>query len=163
MGRTDVNLDDDIKEINEHASAIAKAAKRKERYIAIANTPSGPDQEADTPHDENITKIGANQEIASRDPEMTEPTSLAVIPPTSAKPKTNRLKPSQSKSSPQSDVAPSSADDPWTTDTIKIRHSKKLRLEELWLSRKLKKLTPFQKQDLLDDALTYIFEKYSVD
>jgi hypothetical protein len=75
----------------------------------------------------------------------------------------NRTKSKHTKSVPSSNAQPSSDDDPWVTQSFKLRNSKKHRIHRLSRTRELDGLVPFQKKDLLDEALDYLFEKYSDD
>lgn len=50
--------------------------------------------------------------------------------------------------------------DPWVNATFKVRDSKRQRLHKLHLTRQLEGLTPYTKQDFLDEALDYLLAKY---
>jgi len=52
------------------------------------------------------------------------------------------------------------AQDPWVNTTFKVKNSKRERLHRLHLERQLAGLTPYSKQDFLDEALDYVLAKY---
>jgi len=99
-------------------------------------------------------------------PQAKTPPELEVVEvKESVSPKTRptRTHPSAKKGKHRSPAAVTELpveDDPWVTDSIKVRHSKKRRLKDLSLRRELGRESPYQKKDLVDEAFDFIFAKY---
>lgn len=163
MGRSDVHFDDDILEINEHAQVIAEAAKRKVQQNGATKSPSVRDMDAEKAQDERPAAIAATEARTPRNLEVIDGKGEGDSLLADEKPRRDRPKSKSPKSSPSLSTSLSSGDDPWVTGSIKIRNSKKHRFHRLSRTRELEGLVPFQKKDLLDEALDYLFEKYSVD
>lgn len=161
MGKSDVKFDDDILEINEHAQAIAEAANRKQRSGSPAVRGVIPvSEEANG----NVPAISAED---GGMPERAVETIDGYEEPDAAvrDEKSRRSRPTSKspKSSPTPSQASMNQDDPWVTGSTKIRNSKKHHFHWLSRMREVKGLAPFQKKDLLDEALDYIFEKYAIE
>lgn len=163
MGRSVVNLDADMLEINEHAQAIADAVKQKEQRSAATQTLSDHNVDAESVDGENVAARLPNEARPPPKLEVVDLKEEVDSPASNDKSKRNRLKSKHSRSLPQSGSMPSSNNDPWVASSVKMRNSKKHRFHLLSRTRELEGLAPFRKQDLLDEALDYLFEKYSAD
>ena len=165
MGKSEVDLRDDIDEINEHAEAIAAAAKRKEeRATNSVQPPDVGQRHRAERRDREVTDVG-DRDNGQGPPAKRAPGLEVVEGKENGAPKNRRSRihrpPMKSKHrTPSADPQLSVEDDPWVTDSVKVRHSKKRRLKELSLRRELDRDSPFQKKDLVDEALDYIFSKY---
>ena len=164
MGKSEVDLGDDIDEINEHAEAIAAAAKRKEERVAnAARTADVSQRLTEEGRDDVATEARrtANgqcpHEISAPELEVLERKENGAPKP---RRRTDRREKKSKHGTPSADSQLSADDDPWVTDSVKVRHSKKRRLKELSLRRELDRESPYQKKDLVDEALDYIFSKY---
>ena len=165
MGKSEVDLGDEINEINKHAEAIAAAVKRKEQRETNATRPLDAE-----PRGGNAGTVrgvtGAADRGNGRRPQAEISPGLEVVegnenggPQTRRKRSYRRPKKSTHRT-PSVGPQLSEKDDPWVTDSIKVRHSNKRRLKELSLRRQLDRESPYQKKDLVDEALDYIFGKY---
>ncbi|QDV81084.1 hypothetical protein [Botrimarina mediterranea] len=73
----------------------------------------------------------------------------------------SRHKPKRTKVARATREQPSAkASDPWVNTTFKVKNSKKERLHRLHLERQLAGLTPYTKQDFIDEAIDYVLGKY---
>jgi hypothetical protein len=165
MGKSEVDLEDDIDEINEHAEVIAAAAKRLEDQGRSSTrlTASGQRKkemengDGDAQLSDNASGDGelANSALELEVLEGKENGALKT-----RRSRTYRPGKKSKHRTPSADRQLSVEDDPWVTDSVKVRHSKKRRLKELSLRRELDRDSPYQKKDLVDEALDYIFGKY---
>ena len=163
MGKSVVNLDDHILEINEDVQAIVDMAKRKEQQRAATKTLSVRNMAAEKAQDENVAAVAPGEARAPRHFEAVDGTGEVDSSVTDEKARRSRPKSRNPRSSSPPGTLSTSNDDPWVAGSIKIRNSKKSRLHRLSRTRELEGLVPFQKQDLMDEALDYLFEKYSDD
>jgi len=165
MGKSEVDLRDDIDEINEHAEAIAAAAKRKEeRATNSARPPDAGKRQSEEGRYGEVTDVG-DRDNGQGPPAKSAPELEVLEGKENGAPKIPRSRthrpPKKSKHrTPSADRQLSVDDDPGVTDSVKVRHSKKRRLKELSLRRELNRDLPYQKKDLVDEALVYIFAKY---
>lgn len=84
--------------------------------------------------------------------------SEVTLPPDSRPPRRQRQRPPATRT--DRDQVAAQRSDPWVNTTFKVRNSKKERLHRLHLERQLAGLTPYSKQDFLDEALDYLLGKY---
>ena len=165
MGKSEVDLADDIDEINEHAEVIAAAAKRLEEQGRNSTrlTASGQrkkekengDGDAQLLDDANGDGELTNSALELEIVEGKENGALKT-----RRRRTDRPGKKSKHRTPSADRQLSAEDDPWVTDSVKVLHSKKRRLKELSLRRELGRDSPYQKKDLVDEAFDYIFSKY---
>ena len=165
MGKSEVDLADDIDEINEHAEAIAAAAKRKEERGTNSVQPSDVGQRNGAEgRNREVTDVGdrgnGQGPPAPSAPELEVVEGKEIVAPKNRRSRIHRPPKTSKHRTPSADRQLSVEDDPWVTDSVKVRHSKKRRLKELSLRRELNRDSPYQKKDLVDEALDYIFGKY---
>ena len=165
MGKSEVDLADDIDEINEHAEAIAAAAKRLEDQGRNSTrlTASGQRRKEKEKSDGDaqlLDDASGDGELANSAPELEVLEGKENGALKTNRRRTDRPGKKSKHRTPSADRQLSAEDDPWVTDSVKVRHSKKRRLKELSLRRELDRQSPYQKKDLVDEALDYIFGKY---
>ena len=165
MGKSEVDLVDDIDEINEHAEAIAAAAKRLEEQdtSSAGLTASGQRRKEKVKSDGDaqlLDDASGDGELANSalELEVLEGKENGALK--TRRRRIGRLEKKSKHRTPSADRQFSAEDDPWVTDSVKVRHSKKRRLKELSLRRELGRESPYQKKDLIDEALDIIFGKY---
>ena len=165
MGKSEVDLADDIDEINEHAEAIAAAAKRLEEQGTssaglIASDQRRKEKENGDGDAQLLDDASGDGELANSalELEIVEGKENGALK--TKRRRTYRPGKKSKHRTPSADRQFSAEDDPWVTDSVKVRHSKKRRLKELSLRRELDRESPYQKKDLVDEALDYIFGKY---
>lgn len=166
MGKSEVDLEDDVAEIHEHAEAIAAAATRREKRRKDSTQPLGVQQRdpKETTADSGVTDGGDQNDgvglSSTTTPDLEVLDGKRNVASKAAKSRTHRPRGKSTHRTPSTDERVAVEDDPWVTDSIKVRHSKKRRLKELSLRRELALESPYQKKDLVDEAFDYIFAKY---
>ncbi len=165
MGKSEVDLAGDIDEINEHAEAIAAAAKRLEDQGRNSTwlTASGQRRKEKEKSDGDaqlLDDASGDGELANSALELEVLKGKENGALKTRKRRIGRLEKKSKHRTPSAGRQLSAEDDPWVTDSVKVRHSKKRRLKELSLRRELDRESPYQKKDLVDEALDYIFGKY---
>ena len=123
MGKSEVDLADDIDEINEHAEAIAAAAKRKEeRGTNSARPPDAGKRHRAEGRDREVTDVGdrANGQgpLAKSAPELEVLEGKENGAPKNRRNRTRRPPKKSKHRTPSADRQLSVEDDPWVTESL---------------------------------------------